>query len=158
MTDNFDWDDQAIARLCSLWGDGHSTAEIGRRLNVSKNSVVSKAHRLNLPGRPSPIKKRDGGGMAAPKPKPQRMAKPWPSVTSSPVIPIEQVRETAAARPVTSFPGSKQCSWPHGDPRSADFHFCGDMAVPGKSYCPHHVAKSRATTLQAAMVKRWVGI
>jgi len=30
--------------------------EIGRHLGVSKNAVVGKAHRLDLPGRPSPIR------------------------------------------------------------------------------------------------------
>ncbi len=36
--------------------EGHSTAEIGRRMNASKNAIVGKAHRLVLPARPSPIR------------------------------------------------------------------------------------------------------
>lgn len=51
------WDDDMIAKLRELWGEGHSTSEIGRRLGVSKNSCVGKAHRLDLPERPSPIKR-----------------------------------------------------------------------------------------------------
>ncbi|WBO59682.1 GcrA family cell cycle regulator [Acidocella sp. MX-AZ03] len=47
-----EWTDDSIARLRSLWAEGLSTAEIGRRLNISKNAVVGKAHRLNLPARP----------------------------------------------------------------------------------------------------------
>ena len=31
--------------------------EIGRRMGISKNAVVGKAHRLNLPARPSPIRR-----------------------------------------------------------------------------------------------------
>lgn len=54
-----DWNDDTIARLRQLWDAGLSTAEIGRRLNVSKNAVVGKAHRMMLPPRPSPIR-RDG--------------------------------------------------------------------------------------------------
>lgn len=50
-----EWTDDAVLRLRSLWDEGHSTAEIGRRLGVSKNAVIGKAHRLDLPGRPSPI-------------------------------------------------------------------------------------------------------
>lgn len=53
----FDWTDEAIKKLTTLWEEGHSTAEIGRRMSCSKDAVVSKAHRLDLPGRPSPIKK-----------------------------------------------------------------------------------------------------
>ena len=51
-----DWNDEAIARLRQLWQDGHSTAEIGRRMGITKNAVVGKAHRLALVPRPSPIR------------------------------------------------------------------------------------------------------
>jgi GcrA cell cycle regulator len=52
-----EWADETIIRLRELWDEGHSTAEIGRRLGVSKNAVVGKAHRLDLPARPSPIRR-----------------------------------------------------------------------------------------------------
>ena len=51
------WTETAITDLRRLWDEGHSTAEIGRRLGVSKNAVVGKAHRLELPPRPSPIRR-----------------------------------------------------------------------------------------------------
>ena len=60
------WEDATIRHLRDLWAQGLSTAEIGRRLNVSKNAIVGKAHRLDLDARPSPIR-RDG-----PKPAPER--------------------------------------------------------------------------------------
>jgi GcrA cell cycle regulator len=53
---------EAIERdrqLAQLWDEGHSTAEIGRRMGISKNAVIGRARRLDLPARPSPIK-RDG--------------------------------------------------------------------------------------------------
>lgn len=34
----------------------------------------------------------------------------------------------------------RTCKWPIGDPNDEDFAFCGLAAVPGKPYCPHHVA------------------
>ena len=57
-----DWTEETISRLRSLWQEGLSTAEIGRRMSITKNAVVGKAHRLTLPARPSPIRK----GMASP--------------------------------------------------------------------------------------------
>ena len=42
--------------LSKLWHEGISTAEIGRRLKISKNAVIGKAHRWKLPARPSPIR------------------------------------------------------------------------------------------------------
>ena len=52
------WSEAKIAELKRLWSEGLSSAEIGRRLALSKNAVVGKAHRLDLPGRPSPIRPR----------------------------------------------------------------------------------------------------
>ena len=51
-----EWTDDRIRELRQLWSEGHSTAEIGRRMNITKNAVVGKAHRLELPARPSPIR------------------------------------------------------------------------------------------------------
>src|SRR6195952_375951 len=51
------WDEDTIRLLRGLWAQGHSTAEIGRRLGVSKNAIVGKAHRLDLDARPSPIRR-----------------------------------------------------------------------------------------------------
>jgi GcrA cell cycle regulator len=52
-----EWNEDTIVRLREFWAEGHSTAEIGRRLGVSKNAIVGKAHRLDLPARPSPIRR-----------------------------------------------------------------------------------------------------
>lgn len=43
------------ARLVTLWVEGHSTAEIGRRLGYTKNAIVGAVHRNHLTPRPSPI-------------------------------------------------------------------------------------------------------
>ncbi len=53
------WTDEMIETLKELWDQGVSTGEIGKRLGVTKNSVVGKVHRLKLVGRPSPIKRAD---------------------------------------------------------------------------------------------------
>ncbi len=50
------WTQDLIDNLGRLWAEGHSTAEIGRRLGLTKNAVVGKAHRLSLAPRPSPLK------------------------------------------------------------------------------------------------------
>src|SRR5471032_2531668 len=54
---NMEWSDDVIGQLRALWAEGHSTAEIGRRLGVTKNAIVGKAHRLDLSARPSPIRR-----------------------------------------------------------------------------------------------------
>lgn len=32
----------------------------------------------------------------------------------------------------------RMCKWPVGDPKHADFHFCGKGAHPGMPYCVEH--------------------
>jgi GcrA cell cycle regulator len=34
----------------------------------------------------------------------------------------------------------RMCKWPHGDPKHADFHFCGKSALQGLPYCAEHAA------------------
>jgi GcrA cell cycle regulator len=38
--------------------------------------------------------------------------------------------------------GISDCRWPIGDPRQADFHFCGVPQTPGRPYCAVHCALS----------------
>ena len=42
------WTPDRIADLTRLWEEGVTTAEIGRRIGVSKNAVIGKVHRIGL--------------------------------------------------------------------------------------------------------------
>ena len=42
------WTDERIAALTRLWEEGITTAEIGRRIGVTKNAVIGKVHRIGL--------------------------------------------------------------------------------------------------------------
>ena len=88
------WDEEAIRLLKALWTQGLSTAEIGRRLGVSKNAIVGKAHRLELEARPSPIR-RD-----PPKPLDDHAA-PYPRVAGPtlPPLPSAGIQPVTAATP-----------------------------------------------------------
>jgi GcrA cell cycle regulator len=85
------WDDDAIAKLRALWKEGHSTAEIGRRMGASKNMIVGKAHRLDLDARPSPIRRGPAkilhpdpaGRITLPQLASQDIEPPSPSTESS---------------------------------------------------------------------------
>lgn len=156
-----DWTAEAIERLRALWAEGHSTAEIGRRMGVSKNAVVGKAHRLNLPARPSPIRREavaERPAQAAPAPRQPRPASPAPRSTLQPTLvsapaPSPVVRPVAVAAPapmapapspvVRAFPrlgSARSCCWPIGEPGQPDFRFCTAEAAPGKPYCGQHAA------------------
>ena len=55
MSGSSPWNDERDAELTIDWDAGFTTAEIGRRMGISKNSVIGRAHRLRLPSRGSPI-------------------------------------------------------------------------------------------------------
>lgn len=116
------WNDERIELLKSLWAEGLTTGEIGKRLGVSKNAVVGKAHRLGLKGRPSPIKR---SGKAAKAEAPPKQPDPVPSL-------VDLAAHT--------------CRWPIGDPREAGFHFCGKPALTGKPYCGEHASIAYVTS------------
>ncbi|MGG5821243.1 GcrA family cell cycle regulator [Falsiroseomonas sp. HW251] len=143
-----DWTAEAIERLKALWAEGHSTAEIGRRMGISKNAVVGKAHRLSLPARPSPIRRETLG--AAPRPAQPRTPRPpvAPRTTLPPVMPAPVAVAPVASPPpqpavVRSFPrlsATRSCCWPIGEPGKPGFRFCSSDAIMGKPYCPEHAS------------------
>lgn len=46
------WTDERVEKLTKLWADGLSASQIAAQLGgVSRNAVIGKVHRLNLPGR-----------------------------------------------------------------------------------------------------------
>lgn len=160
------WDEETIRHLRELWAQGLSTAEIGRRLGVTKNAIVGKAHRLDLDARPSPIRRettkpataeaahaRTSGSTLPPLPSAQTQTAP----ALTPVIPAAAVqklrlmptapRPTIVAAPppaaVATPPAQPRrsapaCCWPIGEPGTKSFRFCDDASLPGKPYCEEH--------------------
>ena len=156
------WTDEMVEDLKRMWEEGLTTGEIGKRLGVSKNSIVGKVHRLQLSGRPSPIKKKD-----APAEETVAQTKPMKAEKSAPQPdkPKEEKKEKAPAKkeeevvadvsaplsvpaPKTvSKPSGKTmltdldnhtCRWPIGDPKDENFHFCGKKVKIGQTYCEEH--------------------
>lgn len=54
------WTGHGVAELTRLWATKASARAIAKHLGVSHNSVLGKAHRLGLAGRPSPINAAPG--------------------------------------------------------------------------------------------------
>ena len=84
------WTDALDAKLTKLWGSGLSVMKIGLRLGVSHHAVTGRAHRIGLPGRPSPIRPRAGKPAPTPAPEPQPRAQPLPpGARTLPPLPSE---------------------------------------------------------------------
>ncbi len=149
-----EWSEETILRLRALWAEGLSTAEIGRRMGISKNAVVGKAHRLGLPARPSPIRREGVRSGAARAPLPKRPTGPTlPPLATASAAPVEAPPPPAAkpagaparaaaprpvARPAMTGGRLHVCCWPLGDPGTPSFRFCDAEAMGGKPYCAEH--------------------
>ncbi len=107
------WTDERIEELKQLWGEGLSAQDIGKKLGVTKNAVIGKAHRLGLPPRPSPI----------------RRARPATAT---------KARRKTSPTSVGLRATGHTCVWPIGDPAEDDFRFCDAPSMPHKPYCQKH--------------------
>ncbi len=145
MPSGHDWTEEMIARLRALWDEGLSTAEIGRRMSLSKNAIVGKAHRLHLPPRPSPILLKGSGSRPSER---RQIRKDGPSLP-----PLRSVADdTAPLPPPTPAPAPAKpaapvfvrrvshdpCCWPIGEPGTRSYRTCEAPAKPGKPYCAEH--------------------
>lgn len=154
------WTDEMVDQLREMWKQGLTTGEIGKRLGVSKNSIVGKVHRLGLSGRPSPIKKKEDSEpktekkeitettVKAPKPKVEKNVEvkaPKQEKKQEKEIIVDEKTEISA--PVSHHHNGKTsltdldnhtCRWPIGDPKDENFHFCGRKVRIGQTYCDEH--------------------
>ena len=152
------WTEDDIKRLRELWDQGHSSNAIGRMMNISKNSVVGKAHRLDLTARPSPIK-RAGEPRSLPSPRPAVAIRTLPPMASEivapfvdrvpsppkppePVVMLQAHQPIPLAKPARATPKPPPCCWPIGHPRTKGFRFCDEPSVPGRPYCMPHCRKA----------------
>lgn len=68
------WTAGKVQTLRASWAVSTSAREISLELGTTKNAIIGKAHRLELPARPNPIKRPP----PPPRPKPSRRACEWP--------------------------------------------------------------------------------
>ena len=155
------WTEETIGRLKQLWDDENlSAAEIGRRLNISKNAILGKAHRLDLPRRPSPIIRLVEGARRRSR-RLQRSSTLPPLLCMQhaalfPAVALENLPTPGPKphppRPAGSLPAtiaqatlrlrSEPCSWPIGEPGKSGFRFCDAPALRGKPYCAEHAERA----------------
>ncbi|MGY5777772.1 GcrA family cell cycle regulator [Rhizobium sp. LEGMi135b] len=157
------WTDERVEKLKKLWSEGLSASQIAAQLGgVSRNAVIGKVHRLNLPGRA-----KAGGTTAAARTPKRSAAAPRAATYGSRVatrtvvtrqqgatmlkeeIDVDSVNEiqyrpaSNVVVPISRRLGlteltERTCKWPVGDPLKDDFHFCGNESPDSSPYCTYH--------------------
>ncbi len=133
------WTDDRVSLLKKLWGEGKSAAEIAKALGggVTRNAVIGKAHRLKLSNRLSPIQQnRRISSASSPRPprEPSHISRVAPAQNNRKII--EADIKIIGVKMLDLK--ERMCRWPVGDPKDADFKFCGCEGVAGLPYCPGH--------------------
>ncbi|CAD7043062.1 GcrA cell cycle regulator [Pseudorhizobium halotolerans] len=154
------WTDERVEKLKRLWAEGLSASQIAAQLGgVSRNAVIGKVHRLNLPGR-AKAGGSTGANRSAKRPAPARPANYPARVATRPVartigatalkddvevalpemsyVPSNNVVVPISRKLALTDLTERTCKWPMGDPLKDDFHFCGVDASEASPYCGYH--------------------
>ena len=147
------WTEKMVEDLKIMWKQGLTTGEIGKRLGVSKNSIVGKVHRLQLDARPSPIKKKEEEPQVteeiqvkdtpAKNKTDKKVSEPEskaPEKTAPIIAPVAAVEKKNNGYVRLTDLDNHTCRWPIGDPKDENFHFCGKKVRIGQTYCEEHAA------------------
>ena len=133
------WTDEKVEKLRELWAQGLTANEIAKKLDVTKNAIVGKVHRLCLTARPSPIKSKTQEPVSEETPvvEPVVEACGQEAVVEEAEVKKEPKTQAKAAPETTNIKlvqlDSHTCRWPIGDPRDDDFCFCGKKVRSGQT-------------------------
>ena len=145
------WTEKMVEDLKIMWKQGLTTGEIGKRLGVSKNSIVGKVHRLQLDARPSPIKKKDESTpLSENLPSKGSLSKDKTEKNFQATEEKNDIKTVSVSMSVSTKERKSDgfvhltdldnhtCRWPIGDPKDENFHFCGKKVRIGQTYCDEH--------------------
>lgn len=155
------WTDERVEKLKRLWAEGLSASQIAAQLGgVSRNAVIGKVHRLNLPGRAKSGSSQTvrSTKRAASQQRPAaftaRVATRTVTRTAGATVMKEEIEIDAfeqqemvpaanvvvpiSRRLVLTELTERTCKWPMGDPLKEDFCFCGNDSPDNTPYCTYH--------------------
>lgn len=127
------WTEEKTAELIKLRADGHSARDIALRLGggISREAVLGKCFRMHLPSSPTAKSAKAFQFKFGRKSKRLDPEIEHPPINIAPAL-IDGRNYT------TTDLGPSNCRWPHGDPQSADFYYCGRWCKTGDPYCEGH--------------------
>lgn len=127
------WDEARCEYLLSLREIGYSAGRIAAEMQVSRNAVIGRLHRMGYKSNRRPMHV-----LARPQRSPYKPPLKAASVEPSDGLEIEQL--VSEPRPVNLFDaGPRHCRYPLWDDHRLplqDKLFCGGQTIPGETYCP----------------------
>tara|TARA_R100001086_G_scaffold249059_3_gene187595 strand:- start:799 stop:1284 length:486 start_codon:yes stop_codon:yes gene_type:complete len=143
MTLNTGWTKKEEETLTHFWALGESASKIGAKLKRSRNSVISKVHRMGLKDHGPKI-------IRSPRKKPLKATKePTKGIKEKvyyiPLVagkPINKDHFKAADKKPVSLDEltTRSCRWPLDDKNGKHLGYCGANKEHGIAYCDEHAA------------------
>jgi GcrA cell cycle regulator len=149
------WPAARLAKLIDLHEEETPFKVIAKAIGggATKNACIGQAHRIGLPSRdpyaglfrprkvrvPRAVPVRTKPKKAPPPPKPSAGSirhSTRPEIAAALALP-------AQAHGLITDLGTTQCKWPVGDPRAADFGFCGRLKPAAGPYCCAHATAAK---------------
>ena len=132
------WTEEKVTKLKELWGKGSTASQIAEIIGgISRNSVIGKAHRLNLSAK---IKTRSAtsnqnfeNAFVENKNKSNKGRK-----NKFKSLIIEKDFEPENPKQLEEL-DENCCKWPIGHPDEKSFYFCGRSSLKDFSYCKLHL-------------------
>lgn len=127
MTTVLFWTPEKEKILRKMWAAGKSAREVGMVIGTTRNAVLGKVYRLQLPT----LKTAKTQHVPKPKPKPKPENKP--AVNAKEVGKIY-----AAVREAVMGLGNGECRWLYGEPHENKIAFCRESVFETYPYCLKH--------------------
>jgi len=152
------WSAAQIELLKRLWAEGETAAAIAARLGgLSRSAVLGKVFRLRLragkTASAATAKSAVNDGEATAPARRRRGGKR-----------SKQAAPATVRQHTTLFePTNKTCRWPHGQPGTNNFFFCGAPEADleqGIPYCARHMQRAYGTAASGenAELTAWTGL
>lgn len=129
------WTAERTLLLTTRYGDGASYGIICGEIGCTRSAIAGKVKRLHLPRRGHPrISLPNPSNLPGRKFKQPHKPKPLPLellvLVEEPIIPGRECNIHELDR--------TRCRFPIGEPKTPEFHFCGQNPQEGSPYCGRH--------------------
>jgi GcrA cell cycle regulator len=133
------WTRERIVLLKKLWADGETATAIAMRLRMSKSAVLGKVFRLRLrpAAKATAATARRRTATVGRRRRGRLPTKPRTEPAAPATTPGKTLFELT----------NDSCRWPHGQPGTKTFHFCGAPGADlegGRPYCERHARRAYA--------------
>ena len=131
------WTEERVAKLKELWGKGKTASQIAEIIGgISRNSVIGKAHRLNLSAKIKTRTATSNQNFENSIQESNQIKRGRKSKFKSLII--EKDFEPENPKQLEEL-DENSCKWPIGHPNEDSFYFCGRSSLKDFSYCKLHL-------------------